>query len=71
LSREYEDLNNFRKGDLVGVYKHYRDEHVNTGLYMGTCPYEMFVKVLTSDGRLREFDTVYYYLVRLNKSEVL
>ena len=53
MSREYEDLNNFRKGDLVGVYKHYRDEHVDTGLYMGACPYEMFVKVLTSDGRLR------------------
>jgi hypothetical protein len=65
LSREYDDLNNFRKGDLVGVYKHYRDEHVHTGIFVDTCPYEMFVKVLTSDGRLREFDTVYYYLVRL------
>ena len=65
MAREHYDLENFRKGDLVGVYKHYKDTHVHTGLFIEVCPYEMFVKILTSDGRLREFDTVYYYLMRL------
>ena len=65
MAREYDDLENFRKGDLVGVYTHYRDAKIHTGLFIEVCPYEMFVKVLTSDGMLREFDTVYYYLVRL------
>lgn len=62
---EREDLENFAYGDLINVHAHYKERIVATGIYMGCCPYEIFVKVLTSDGSVQEFDTLYYYLVRL------
>ena len=62
---EREDLEHFRQGDLVSVLKHYKSEVICTGIYMGTCPYEIFVSVLTPNGLIKEFDTVYYYLIRL------
>jgi len=65
LYDEREDLAQICHGDLISIHAHYKDRLVATGIYMGCCPYEIFVKVLTSDGIIQEFDIMYYYLVRI------
>jgi len=55
----------FKKGDLVNVLSNYREIIVASGLYMGLDINEMYVKVLTENGKLREFDLTFYYLERL------
>jgi len=55
----------FKKGDLVNVLSNYREIIVASGLYMGLDINEMYVKVLTENGKLRDFDLTFYYLERL------
>ena len=42
----------FKKGDLVNVLSNYREIIVATGIYMGLDINEMYVKVLTGNGKL-------------------
>lgn len=51
--------------DLVNVVAYYRDETVCSGIFIEECKYGTHFKVLTSEGEIREFDTVYYYLESL------
>jgi hypothetical protein len=52
-------------GDLVNVVAYYRDEVKGHGILMQICKYGMFYKILLPDGYVKEFDTVYYYLEKL------
>lgn len=55
----------FETGDLVDVIGIYRDNVVETGIYLGIDINEMYVKILSNDGKTREFDLTFYYLERL------
>ena len=52
-------------GDLVCAIAYYRDQVACSGIFLEECKYGTYFKVLTSDGEIREFDTVYYYLETL------
>ena len=56
-------------GDLVYVIAYYRDEIVCGGIFIDECKYGTHCKILTNDGEIREFDTVYYYLETLKKDD--
>lgn len=49
-------------GDLVNAVAYYRDEVMCSGIFIKGCKYGTFFKILTHEGEIREFDTVYYYL---------
>ena len=55
----------FETGDLVDVIAIYKDNIVATGIYLGIDINEMYVKILSNDGKTREFDLTFYYLERL------
>jgi len=55
----------FKVGDLVEVLSIYKDIIVATGIYIGIDENEMYIKILTNDGKTREFDLTFYYLERL------
>ena len=55
----------YKKGDLVNVLSNYREIIVVTGIYLGIDINEMYIKVLTDNGKIREFDLTFYYLERL------
>ena len=55
----------YKKGDLVNVLSNYREIIVATGIYLGIDINEMYIKVLTDNGKIREFDLTFYYLERL------
>lgn len=60
-----EDEVEFKVGDLVEALSIYRDITVATGIYVGIDANEMYIKILTNDGIVREFDLTFYYLERL------
>jgi hypothetical protein len=60
-----EDEVEFKMGDLVDVLSIYKDIIVATGIYLGMDANEMYIKILTNDGKTREFDLTFYYLERL------
>jgi hypothetical protein len=60
-----EDEVEFKMGDLVDVLSIYKDIIVATGIYLGIDENEMYIKILTNDGKIREFDLTFYYLERL------
>lgn len=60
-----EDEVEFKTGDLVDVLSIYKDIIVATGIYLGMDINEMYIKILTNDGKTREFDLTFYYLERL------
>lgn len=60
-----EDEVEFKMGDLVDVLSIYKDIIVATGIYLGMDINEMYIKILTNDGKTREFDLTFYYLERL------
>jgi hypothetical protein len=60
-----EDEVEFKTGDLVEVISIYKDVVIATGIYLGIDEDEMYIKILTNDGKTREFDLTFYYLERL------
>ena len=52
-------------GDLANVIAYYRDRIECNGLLVEQCKYGTHFKILTNDGEIRQFDTVYYYLEAL------
>jgi len=53
-------------GDLVNVVAYYRDQIICNGIFIEECKHGTYLKILSSEGEIREFDTVYYYLETLN-----
>ena len=55
----------FKTGDLVEVISIYKDAVIASGIYLGIDEDDMYIKILTNDGKTREFDLTFYYLERL------
>lgn len=60
-----EDEVEFKMGDLVDVLSIYKDIIIGTGIYLGTDENDMYLKILSNNGKTREFDLTFYYLERL------
>tara|TARA_Y100001938_G_C7776423_1_gene275769 strand:+ start:293 stop:490 length:198 start_codon:yes stop_codon:yes gene_type:complete len=56
-------------GDLVNAVAYYRDQVNCSGIFIDECKYGTHFKILTNDGEIREFDTVYYYLEALKEDD--
>ena len=52
-------------GDLVDVISNYKDIIVATGIFLEIDDNELYMKILTGNGKIEEFDLTFYYLERL------
>ena len=53
-------------GDLVKVNRHWKEETVATGLFMGFTKHEDCARIIVDSGKIEEFDLTFYYLEKLN-----